>query len=352
MSEPLVSIIMPVYNCASFLGDAIQSMLNQTFGDFELIIIDDASTDATVNIINSYRDQRITLVKKESNTGLIASLNIGLTAARGEYIARMDGDDISHPQRLEKQVSFMEANTHVVLCGSWYQLAGTNQVVELPVSHEAIKIALLDYCSFAHPTVMLRRQFFIDNNLQYDNAFVAAEDYELWTRVIRIGTTANIPEPLLYYRRHDNQVTATNQPRQVANSNLCREKMLSYALDHPSENDLTNCKTVVNNTRVKKVIELRTITEWLNAAFARNKQTGFYDEWEFGKYIQQKKAMFVRNYYLHTSSYSPGVFWEFNKSYSLFRECFTLKEYLKFLLKCLAFRKHRSGATFSMTAWL
>ena len=119
---PKISVLMPVYNCELYVQEAIDSILNQTFIDFELLIIDDCSTDKTVEIINNYADKRIKLTTKPHNTGLTNSLNYGLSIAQGQYIARMDGDDVSVLDRFEKQVKFLDTNPDIILCGTWYQL--------------------------------------------------------------------------------------------------------------------------------------------------------------------------------------------------------------------------------------
>ncbi len=128
---PRITVIMPVYNCELYIKEAIDSILNQTFTDFEFLIIDDASTDKTVSIIKEYKDFRIQLIEKEGNKGISDSLNYGLKVAKGEYIARMDGDDISLPERFVKQVTFLDSNPDVILCGSNFGIIGTEILNQL-----------------------------------------------------------------------------------------------------------------------------------------------------------------------------------------------------------------------------
>ena len=142
-TTPKVTVLMPVYNCEAYVGEAIDSILGQSFTDFEFLIIDDASNDNTVSVIQSFTDSRIRLIEKPRNTGYTNSLNYGLTIAKGEYIARMDGDDISLPERFAKQVTFMDAYPEVVACGTTYSIIGSSEIKNVPLNHDDIKVQLL-----------------------------------------------------------------------------------------------------------------------------------------------------------------------------------------------------------------
>jgi glycosyltransferase involved in cell wall biosynthesis len=200
---------MPVYNAAQYLDEAVESILGQTLRDFEFVIIDDGSTDASGEMLDGYAkmDGRITVFHQE-NERIVASLNLGLRASVGKYIARMDADDISVPERLETQVAFMERHPKVGLCGSACRLFGGRSGVTRPkTTSEEIKAWLLFGPGIAHPTVMMRRDLVIRHGLYYDSEFEQAEDYELWVRFAQHCEIANIPEPLLLYRMSENQAT-------------------------------------------------------------------------------------------------------------------------------------------------
>ena len=184
-STPKISVLMPVYNCELYITEAIDSILNQTYTNFEFLIIDDASIDQTISIIKSYCDPRIQLIEKPLNTGLTNSLNLGLKLAKGKYIARMDGDDISLPERFAKQVALLEANTSFLLCGSAISIIGTNITRFFPEEHEDIKIRMLQGNCIAHPTVMFRKEIINYYTIVYDNLKEAAEDYDLWCRLMQ-----------------------------------------------------------------------------------------------------------------------------------------------------------------------
>jgi Predicted glycosyltransferases len=172
----------------------------------EFVIIDDGSTDDSLNIIKSYNDNRIRLIENKENQGQSKTLNKGINLARGAYIARVDQDDISRSDRLEKQLEFMEINSDIDVCGSWVELMGKhNDVMNLETQSEDIKISLLTNQNLAHPAVMIRKSALIKHNLCYDPKFIIANDYDLWVRMFEYCSFANIPEPLVKHRVHHDQ---------------------------------------------------------------------------------------------------------------------------------------------------
>lgn len=192
---------MPVYNGQKYLRASIESILGQTFEDFELIIIDDGSQDQSLGIIREYVDPRIITLVNKANCGVACSLNKAIEIAQGKFIARMDADDIAASHRLETQVRYLEAHSQISLCGSWVRAFGEiDTVYQYPQSFEEIKVALLFYPCFAHPAVMWVRKHFIDHDLWYQLDPPTAEDYDLWVRASRVLKMANIPEVLLDYR--------------------------------------------------------------------------------------------------------------------------------------------------------
>jgi len=203
MDKPMVTVLMSVYNGERFLKEAIDSILNQTFTDFEFLIINDGSTDRSVEIIESYEDPRIRLINNEKNLKLIASLNKGISLARGKYIARMDCDDVSMPDRLEKEVDFLEKSLDYGLVGTYYTVIdgeGKDQYnVSYPSSNELIKLFLSLNCPLAHGSIMGRTELFKQNLYGSEESY-AVEDYELWTRMSKVTKIHNIPEYLFKYR--------------------------------------------------------------------------------------------------------------------------------------------------------
>ena len=209
---PKVTVLMPVYNGETYLGKAMDSILGQTFQEFEFLIINDGSTDGSVEVIKSYEDPRIVLVENGENLGLIATLNKCIDLAQGKYIARMDQDDISLPERLGKQVAFMDAHPKVGVCGTWAKIIDDRgTVVSLRRSPKGKAAHRLCWrpTPFMHPTCMLRSALLREH--RYRQGFPHAEDYELWLRLCQKTLFANIGEYLLLYRVHDTHTTRTTE---------------------------------------------------------------------------------------------------------------------------------------------
>lgn len=215
----MVSVVLPAYNAGPYIAEAINSILNQTFTDFELIVVNDCSTDTTEQEILAIADSRIQYIKNAQNSGLIYNLNLSFSLAKGKYIVRMDADDISLPTRIAEQVGFMEANTKVGICGTWFESFGTqNTIAQYETENDAIKLRMLYQCHFCHPTVILRKSIIAENNLTYDRAFIHAEDYELWGRMAFMTGFANIGQVLLKYRIHGENVSQKHSDVQGENS--------------------------------------------------------------------------------------------------------------------------------------
>lgn len=208
--SPRVSVLMPAHNAEQYIRESIESILSQTFRDFELLVLDDGSTDSTAVVARSYLDERLKLITNEANLGIIGTLNRGLNAARGEYVARMDADDVSAPDRFAKQVAFLDQHPDVAVVGTWFrfinhtgrQLLGC----EPPYRPDDVRNALLFQNCIAHPSVMFRRSVVLATN-GYDPSALYAEDYALWLSISERHDIANLPEYLLMYRVHPNQVS-------------------------------------------------------------------------------------------------------------------------------------------------
>jgi glycosyltransferase involved in cell wall biosynthesis len=208
-----VTVLMAVYNGERYLREAIDSILNQTFRDFELTIVNDGSIDRTAEIISSYDDPRIQLINNDLNLGLTKSLNKGLAVARGKYVARQDADDISEPERLAKQVAFLEAQPDLALLGTFYQEIDDlgNKISEHTLPHDCTKIRwdLLFYTPFVHSSVMFRKSIVIEKIGFYNENFSYAQDYDYWCRIALSLKVANLSEYLLRYRLNPASMTAT-----------------------------------------------------------------------------------------------------------------------------------------------
>ncbi len=207
---PKISVIMPVYNAEKYLREAIDSILSQTYEDFEFIIIDDGSKDSSPDIVRSYTDKRIKFYINEHNMGVAATLNRGLDLAEGEYIARMDSDDISLPTRFEKQIQYMESHPNIGVLGTKISVFGegiSEYEFEFSTTTKQAKADLFFNSSLAHPTVMMRREAL--NGIRYELEYDGLEDYVLWWRISQTYEIVSLSEVLLRYRKHIKQVTQT-----------------------------------------------------------------------------------------------------------------------------------------------
>lgn len=217
--DPTVSVIMPVYNGERYLHQALESILTQTFTDFEFIIIDDGSTDNTWDILTEFarQDTRVVLHRNPKNLHLIRTLNKGLTLARGEYIARQDADDISLPERLAAQVSYLQHHPEVGLLGTaYYRLYDQGQLSlrQPPITDTEIRWKLLFGNIWCHPSMMFRRRILEDNE-PFRREFVHVEDYELWTRLVKQTRAYTLPTPLVLYRVHEGSICTTHYEEQA-----------------------------------------------------------------------------------------------------------------------------------------
>lgn len=212
-----ISVLMPVYNTPeNYLREAVESILAQTCADFEFLILNDASTDDNVEkVINSYDDKRIRYWQNDRNLGISLSRNKLIGLSRGEYLAVFDHDDVSLPERLEKQAAFLDAHPEVGVVGCWYRILGTeNKVSRFPAEDAEIKEIMVNSCCICHPASMIRRSVLVEHNIGYENDYTPAEDYALWCRLLSKTRFANLPEVLFAYRNHEGNT-----------SHLQREKM-------------------------------------------------------------------------------------------------------------------------------
>lgn len=222
VANPKISVLMSVYDGERYLREAVESILNQTFTDFEFMIVDDGSTDGTWAILQSYNDPRIVLLRNEENTGLTRSLNMGLAVARGEYIARQDADDVSLPERLEKQVRFLDKHPEIVLVSSDVEFIDS-EGRSLGRSQRAcdpnlVAWYLLFYNHVAgHSQVMFRHKPVMDLG-GYSEARRYSQDYELWLRLVKLGDIAILPDVMLQWRHHGENISVKKYSEQEAYS--------------------------------------------------------------------------------------------------------------------------------------
>lgn len=326
---PRVSVIMSVFNSENFLRESIESILDQSFRDFEFIIVNDASTDRSLEIIESYPDERIVVISNDENIGLTRSLNKALYAARGEYVARMDADDISLPERLERQVSFLDDHPEIGFCGTQVQYHGAKNPGYYPMDYESIKVSALSSNPFAHPTVVFRRELFLKSGLTYDEDFRYAQDYELWSRALFTTRGINLPERLLIYRVHSGQIGQQLNNKQNKYAMQIHLNMLKRLGVSPGKDEL-DLHYMVFGYGLKErgtVKDLRLAENWVNRLLALNRERQMFDDQEIINFWGRK--VYGKGLY----RYSLGVYWWSRSSITRRAKNIRLREKLSFLAK-------------------
>lgn len=288
-SVPAVTVLMPVHNGEAFVADAVESVLGQTFRDFEFLVIDDGSTDRGVEIIEGYRDPRVRVIRNQRRIELIRTLNRGLELARTKYVARMDADDISLPQRLERQVAFLEANPEVGVCGTRVTTIGDREgeTWSYPESAEEIRCRLLFGASIAHPSVCMRRAAFCHHDLRFDDAYPHAEDYRLWRAASQKFPLANIGEVLLLHRIHDGSVSRRFLPEQEATVRQIHLEALGDLGLAPTERELFVHRRIAAGGAGAQALRLREIGAWLEKLRLANRVRGVYQRAPFERQLGQ-----------------------------------------------------------------
>ena len=312
---------MPVYNGEKYLKEAIDSILNQTYGDFEFIILNDGSTDRTEEIILSYDDPRIVYVKNEENLQIVKTLNKGIDLAKGKYIARMDADDISLPERFKKQVNYLENNKNIDICGTFIKHFGAkSRIQEYPIFNEDIKVNLLFNAALAHPTVMVKKSCFLKN--KYDDLYNQAEDYALWVNMIGEYRFMNIPEVLLLYRNHQKQ---TDKNKQMANANEVRKVVLESYGEEIDDEDIW----VLNQIATYRYVPVRKVEKLYFKLIEMNKQ-------KYDTLLLKKELVRRYRWMIDAHTYRGiGFFLDFFNSPIKKLAPISLKYQFKFFIKCL-----------------
>ena len=301
MKMPQVTVLMPVFNGEKYLKEAIESILNQDFTDFEFLIINDGSTDNSAEIICSYKDSRIVLITNEKNIGLVSTLNKGIELAKGEYIVRMDCDDISLKNRVSKQVAFMDRNKDIAVSGSFYNLFRNNKkaVVDLPLTKQEIKCFLVFNSPIAHPTAIIRKNAIQQFKLNYSSEYIHAEDYDFWSQIANHYELANIPDVLLDYRVHMNQITGNLHLVSKKNSSVTaiRLRHLQQNGILPSEDELLLHNSISNGETLENIEQVKNSENWLKKLINNNNEKKNLDKYFFEKIILERWLRLCFNFF-------------------------------------------------------
>jgi glycosyltransferase involved in cell wall biosynthesis len=291
-----VSVVMSVFNAQKYLEEAIESVLDQSFVDFEFIVINDGSTDDSLKLIQDFKktNARIFLISRE-NKGLIASLNEGIKAAKGKYIIRMDADDISQPGRIEALVRFMESNPDVDICGSFVESFGdgiNTSIWKFPEEHEAMRVRTIFTVPLCHGSAIFKANLFQEKGVQFDNAFPHAEDYELFARLSNVAQFGMLPKPLYKVRYVESSVSRVadkdEESRKKVLSKIFTRITKELELDlAPSECHLHYMLTTSERLKSKK-LKLVEVRKYLTKLKNANDKVGFFDKYYFKRFLARK----------------------------------------------------------------
>lgn len=275
--QPEITVLMPNYNNAPFLREAIDSILNQSFRNFILLIIDDGSTDQSVEIIKNYSDKRIQLIQKKNNSGIVDTLNIGLEAINTKYAIRMDGDDIGTENRFEVLYNFMETNHEVGVCGSGIQTFGdSNDLWKYDTDKDKIKARLIFNAGVGHASCIFRMEVFKKYNIRYSNKHPYMEDYDLFSKLKTYTEFGNITLPLYKYRILKHNSTVKNRDTIFERyRNIYRDVLIELEIEPTKKNIETHFDFFINPTLSFKIIEYK---KWLGFLILQNKKTGIYPQ--------------------------------------------------------------------------
>lgn len=294
--SPKLTVLMTVYNVEKYIRRAVFSILNQTFREFELIIINDGSTDRTEAIISSFKDKRIRYYKNEQNLGISISLNKGIALTNGKYAARMDGDDICYPNRLGKQMAFLDQHEDHGLAGSWYYVINNNgslrTVRRKDTEDENIRLSMLFENQFIQSSVMMRTDLL--KEIRYDPELEVCEDYDLFMKIMGKSKVANIPEELITYRWHGKNTSIVKQ-KSILESFL---KIFSRTLDAyniPHTTEELFIHGIIAFRYAKRYFDnderIHQLDNWLNKIQISPKIIASFDKEAINKKLKQIKEM-------------------------------------------------------------
>ena len=281
---------MPAFNAARYIEEAIGSILNQTYNDFELLIINDASTDNTIDIVNLFSDSRIKLISNKRNLKLAGTLNRGINQIDSKYIVRMDADDISHPQRLEKLIDFMDLHPETDICSTWLATFGHGdiQTMSFPLGDGNIKSQLLFGSSIAHAASIWRTSSLKKHKHRFNENIQLAQDYDYWERGATFLQYDNIPEVLYYYRYIN---TDKHFAGQQDTANQVRERQI-LKLGISSSSQEKEFHHAIARWDFEKTYEnFKKLDLWFSKLLNANNKTGQYPEKEFYKMLCDKWYM-------------------------------------------------------------
>lgn len=325
---PRVTVLMPTYNVAPFVKEAIKSVLNQTYSDFELLVIDDCSTDNTIEVVRSIEDPRIRIVQNEKNLGLAENLNRGLSLITTEYVARMDGDDIAEPLWLEHEVTILDSHPEIGICSGGFERFGTvKSLVRFPERHEDCMANMLFECSVIVPT--FRMSLYRNHGLRYNTEAFPAEDYRFWAECLRLTKMYNIQETLFHYRMHPTQICSARREEQQRKVAQVRRYMLEWLSEDFNEEEQTYYTGQFMAPQIASKQDYQERKAFCRKMIEKNRNVGHFDEKALRRRLDK---------HLTLTLYSTIVDHYFKEGYSI-------PKYMRYLSSGLALRTGRKYET-------
>lgn len=299
---PEVTVLMPVYNSEKYISEAIISILNQSFSNFKFIIIDDASTDNTVNIINTFKDRRIRLIQNQTNVGNNNARNVGLKNASGKYICAMDSDDIAPKYRIEKQFNFMEENKEFGICGGQRKIIGIDGKYMPPSNYEELKVRLTGQMCFVHPTLFFRASLLKKHSLKYNETYRFAADYDLMVRSAYHFPVTNIPEIMVEYRKHSEQITTAKANEQGKIADIIRLKQLNFYEIIPNKEQAAVHLALMNRRKIRNEKQFERLQLWANYLIEKNSLAGYYNSIQLSYFLKSLLKYIWKDYIISQKS--------------------------------------------------
>ena len=332
-TDTRITILMPVYNGEKYLRETMDSVLAQTYTNFIFLIINDGSTDSTRDIVLSYQDDRIHLVDNEHNMGLVDTLNKGIGLVKTEFLARLDADDLWDKTKLEKQIAVLDARPEVGLCGtSIHKFGIINGDMIFPVDNEGLKVGFLFYCMMSHPSVVYRMSMLRETGLLYKKEAFPAEDYKMWVDILQVSQIYNIPEPLVMYRQHENQICQEKRDVQRGKTEAVQEELFRriYPDASPEEVDFYLHKYLAGD--IKSAEDFRVSAAWVGRVLLANQKSQYANNKllkdRLFKFLFAKYREFLNNRYFTKRTIGAYLRYVFSFDWRFL----PLKQQLKILL--------------------
>lgn len=311
-----VTVLMPTYNVAPYVKEAVESVLRQSYSDFELLVIDDCSTDGTLDVVRGISDSRIHIVQNERNLGLADNLNRGLSLIKTELVSRMDGDDIAEPHWLQSEVAVLESHPEIGICGGGFERFGAvSTVVRLPEHPQEILANMLFECSIIVPT--FRMSLYRDKGLRYRSDAFPAEDYRFWADCLRVTKAYNVQDTLFHYRMHPKQICTSLSAKQKGKVEDVRRYMLELLGRNMTEDEKNYfLKTFVDGNIANKQ-DWKKRNGFARELVALNRDEGHFEEKSLQRHIHKRIQIQLYNTVLDcffNDGYKPSAYFRYLSS--------------------------------------